>query len=125
MTKFTFESILKRDNNWSDFKQYYEHLFPSNTIREVEKMLKCGSSECGFATYVCNHCGESFSIPFTCKSKLCTRCGKKYTDLWAHSTSQKLLNCDHRHIVFTIPDKLWPFFHQSRTPPESPLEHSR
>jgi hypothetical protein len=50
------------------------------------------------------------TIPFSCKSKLCSRCGKKHTDIWSQDVSEKLINCEHRHIVLTISDKLWPFF---------------
>ncbi len=73
-------------------------------------MLKCCSPECGFATYICSHCGNTTIIPFSCKSKLCSRCGKKHTDIWAQDVSQKLLNCDHRHIILTVSDKLWGLF---------------
>ena len=106
----TFESILKRDNNWTLFKELYKDQLPKNVIHETEKMLNCCSKDCGFATYICPHCGQTKTFPFSCKSKLCSRCGKKHTDIWAHTLSEKLLNCDHRHIILTISDKLWSFF---------------
>jgi len=106
----SFESILKKDNNWLLFKELYKDELSEDIIHEVEKMLKCCTRECGFATYVCPHCGTTKTIPFSCKSKLCSRCGKKYTDIWSQALSEKLLNCDHRHIVLTISNKLWPFF---------------
>jgi len=109
-SEISFESILKRDNNWLIFKELYKDELSENTVHEVEKMLKCCTRECGFATYVCPHCGATKTIPFSCKSKLCSRCGKKYTDIWSQLLSEKLLNCDHRHIVLTISNKLWPFF---------------
>lgn len=106
----SFESILKKDNNWLLFKELYKDELSEDIIHEVEKMLKCCTRESGFATYVCPHCGSTKTIPFSCKSKLCSRCGKKYTDIWSQTLSEKLLNCDHRHIVLTITNKLWPFF---------------
>jgi len=105
-----FETILRKDNNWLLFKQLYKNKLPENVILETEKMLNCCTPECGFAKYVCPHCGNFKTIPFSCKSKLCSRCGKKHTDIWSQVVSEKLLNCDHRHIVLTISDKLWPFF---------------
>ena len=108
--ELSFETILKRDNNWVLFKELYKNKLPENVIRETEKMLTCCTPECGFAKYVCPHCGSIKTIPFSCKSKLCSRCGKKHTDIWSQIVSEKLLNCDHRHIVLTISDKLWPFF---------------
>lgn len=108
--ELSFEAILKRDNNWVLFKELYKNKLPENVIRETEKMLTCCTRECGFAKYVCPHCGNIKTIPFSCKSKLCSRCGKKHTDIWSQIVSEKLLNCDHRHIVLTISNKLWPFF---------------
>lgn len=109
-TELSFEAILNKDNNWLLFKQFYKDKLPENVIRETEKMLTCCTPECGFAKYVCPHCGNMKTIPFSCKSKLCSRCGKKHTDIWSQAVSEALLNCDHRHIVLTLPDKLWPFF---------------
>ena len=108
--ELSFEAILKRDNNWVLFKELYKDKLPENVIRETEKMLTCCTRECGFAKYICPHCGNIKIIPFSCKSKLCSRCGKKHTDIWSQIVSEKLLNCDHRHIVLTVSNKLWPFF---------------
>lgn len=106
----SFESILKKDNNWLLFKELYQDELSEDIIHEVEKMLKCCTREGGFATHICPHCGTTKTIPFSCKSKLCSRCGKKHTDIWSQLLSEKLLNCHHRHIVLTISEKLWPFF---------------
>jgi hypothetical protein len=108
--ELSFETILKRDNNWTLFKELYKNRLPENVIHETEKMLNCCTPECGFAKYVCPRCGSIKTIPFSCKSKLCSRCGKKHTDIWSQIVSEKLLNCNHRHIVLTVSDKLWPFF---------------
>jgi uncharacterized protein (DUF983 family) len=108
--EISFEYILKTDNNWLLFKELYKHELSDDLIKEVEKMLSCCTTGAGFATYICPHCGNKKIIPFSCKSKLCSRCGKKYTDTWAETFSDDLLNVDHRHIVLTISDKLWSLF---------------
>ncbi len=92
------------------FKELYKDELSEDIIHEVEKMLKCRTRECGFAKYVCPHCGNIKTIPFSCKSKLCSCCGKKHTDIWSQLVSEKLLNCNHRHLVLTVSDKLWRFF---------------
>ncbi|WP_223823738.1 transposase zinc-binding domain-containing protein [Candidatus Enterovibrio escicola] len=39
---------------------------------EIAKMLKCGSSENGFATYPCLSCGQGqHKVNFSCKGKAC------------------------------------------------------
>lgn len=91
------------------FKERYPET-PAHIIQEVEKMLQCRRPEGGFATYLCPECGHKITIPFSCKSKLCSRCGKKHTDLWSQSVAKSLLNTDHRHIVLTVPEVLWNTF---------------
>lgn len=108
--ELSFEDILKKDNNWILFKNLYKDELSEDVIRETEKMLNCRTPGCGFAKYICPHCGNIKTISFSCKSKLCSCCGKKHTDIWSQTVSEKLLNCDHRHIVLTVSDKLWPFF---------------
>jgi uncharacterized protein (DUF983 family) len=108
--ELSFEYILKQDNNWLLFKELHRDELSDDIIHEVEKMLKCRTREGGFATYLCPECGNEEKIPFTCKSKICSSCGKKYTDIWAQSVAEYLLNTDHRHIVLTIPQLLWKIF---------------
>ena len=107
----TFEYILRVDNNWEQFKSLYGNQLRPVIIDEVEKMLKCCNPENGFATFICLSCGETKIIPFSCKSRICTRCGKKHTDIWSQELNDILLNVPHRHIVFTVSDRLWPYFH--------------
>ena len=48
-------------------------------------------------------CGTKERVPFTCKSRFCTSCGKKYVDEWVDKTVDEIIDVAHRHIVFTIP----------------------
>ena len=71
-------------------------------------MLRCRDPKYGFLTYKCPNCGEVKTIPLTCKSRICTSCGKKHADEWAEKLAQSLHDVPHRHMVFTIPDTLRP-----------------
>lgn len=44
----------------------------------VEKALNCGNIERGYIKHKCLDCGEKYIQGFTCKSKFCTKCGRKY-----------------------------------------------
>jgi len=79
-------------------------------VEEVQKMLNCGNS---FAIYQCK-CGYSKVIHFGCNSRVCTHCGKKYTDKWAAQVAKHTLNVVHRHVVWTIAEQLRPFFEENR-----------
>jgi len=109
-SKLSFKYLLKVDNNWEEFKKLYNAELRPVEIEEVEKMLNCGSQENGFATYICPHCGKQKVIPFSCKSRICTRCGKRHADEWAEKLNSELFDVVHRHIVLTVTDKLWPYF---------------
>jgi hypothetical protein len=44
-----------------------------------------------------------------CNSRLCSCCGKRYTDQWAHSLSKAMFSVLHRHFVMSVPSMLWPY----------------
>src|SRR5660398_252112 len=54
----------------------------------------------------CPQCGTKKYVPFTCKSRLCTSCGTKAANEWADRIHHILLKVPHRHVVFTVSDKL-------------------
>lgn len=81
----------------------------------VEKMLKCGNVENGYALYRCNVCGEGYlQVGFTCKSRFCARCGRVYVDKWVAGVTSKIANVRHWHVVFTIPEQFRGFFFKKR-----------
>lgn len=52
---------------------------------------------------------------FGCNSRLCSPCGKRYTDAWADRLAMKVSKgVVHRHLVFTLPAILWPFIKENR-----------
>ena len=103
--KITIKSILLTNGNWERFKAQNSNL-PLYAVEEVEKMLHCRDPESGFLTYKCPECGATKTIPLACKSRICARCGKKYTDEWADELASSLYAVSHRHMVFTIPEEL-------------------
>jgi Putative transposase/Transposase zinc-binding domain len=72
----------------------------------VEKMLNCRKPSGGYAEYVCTCCGESRKVPFTCKCRFCTSCGRRYIEERVEKTVSGIFDVPHRHIVFTVPQEL-------------------
>lgn len=112
MSKYSIKQIFK--DNWDSF------LNTSPNIRdvvseEVDKMLSCGDMSKGFAVYGCEHCGKFKIVPFRCKSRFCNTCGTRYAADRANSMSLKMVNCVHRHCVFTIPEQLRDYFRKDRS----------
>jgi len=81
---------------------------------EVRKVIDCGKLSKGFAFYECGHCGNYKMVPFRCKSRVCNSCGYQYQKFRADKVKSKLINCQHRHLVFTIAEELRIFFRRDR-----------
>ena len=81
--ELSFKFILQADDNWQRYNKKYKDELREVEIEEVEKMLSCGDFKNGFATIVCLNDGEMKRVPFSCKSRLCTKCGKRHADEWA------------------------------------------
>ena len=77
-------------------------------------MINCGDPAYGGAMYGCPECGNLKFVPFRCKSRFCPTCGNHYSMERTTSMSFKLVNCQHRHCVFTIPQELRHFFLEDR-----------
>lgn len=101
------------------FADHYEELIyilhPRQVVeKNVEKMINCGDPSFGGAMYMCPHCGNMKFVPFRCKSRFCPTCGIKYSQQRTNSMVFKLINCTHRHVVFTIDDSLRHYFLENR-----------
>ena len=102
-------------DHWDVFVSNNPNKIRDSVKKEVHKMLGCGRIENGFTVYKCPSCENEVLVPFTCKSRFCTSCGKLYRDKWAEKLESMLINCPHRHIVFTIPRELRIYFRKDRT----------
>ncbi len=86
-----------------------------SVIENVERMINCGDPSFGGAMYGCTECGNLKFVPFRCHSRFCPTCGNMYSIDRTTSMSFKLINCSHRHCVFTIPEDLRHFFLEDRS----------
>ena len=84
-------------------------------MENISKMIHCGEPSFGGAMYTCDHCGNMKFVPFRCKSRFCPTCGVKYCQQRSANMSFKLINCTHRHCVFTIDEELRHFFLEDRS----------
>ena len=82
-------------------------------IDEIQKVLSCRNPKNG-CLYYCEHCDNFRYEPFTCKSRFCPSCGNLYNKQRASSIGEHLLYVPHRHIIFTIPEQLRPYFLKNR-----------
>ena len=102
------------------FKDHYEEmlyiLHPRQAVIDnVDKMISCGDPSFGEAMYACSKCGNLKFVPFRCKGRFCPTCGVKYCQDRSNSMAFKLIQCTHRHCVFTIDEELRHFFLEDRS----------
>ena len=90
-------------------KEMREHI---NNI--VMRTLNCGNIEKGYIKHKCIECNEEYIHGFACKSKFCSKCGRKYSLDWADKQINTILNVTHRHAVLTIPEELRNYFYKKR-----------
>jgi hypothetical protein len=107
---FSVKQIFQE--HWKDYLKAYN----AREIEkeEVEKMLSCNGLERGYFLFYCKPCNREILVPFGCNSRICSCCGKRYTDNWANMLSNKVMKgIIHRHLVFGIPDMLWNYMRES------------
>jgi hypothetical protein len=76
--------------------------------QEVEKTLSCKKLKRGCFLYFCAVCIKFVIVTFGCNSRLCSCCGKRYSDKWADRLTRKIMpKTEHRHMVFSVPEILW------------------
>ena len=102
------------------FKDHYEEmlyiLHPRQAVIDnVDKMISCGDPSFGEAMYACSKCGNFKFVSFRCTSRFCPTCGVKYCQDRSDSMAFKLIQCTHRHCVFTIDEELRHFFLEDRS----------
>lgn len=103
-----FEGFWEK-NNEKYPKEEREHIF-----EEVTKMINCGNTALGFVAYICMFCFNIIKLGFTCKSKFCVKCGKKYVSEWVEKKVKQILEVPHRHCIFTIPEQFRTYFFQNK-----------
>lgn len=116
LKSFNLKDIF--NDYWDDFLVFasiHNYNIRPVVIHEVDKMLKCKSPSLGYNLFKCPNCNHEHFQYNTCKCRFCSSCGIKYSNERSLSISSKLINCNHRHLVFTIPDVLWPFLREDRS----------
>ena len=74
-------------------------------LDEAAKAIPCHFHKLGRHCFECPVCHRTTFVYNTCHGRLCTSCGAKAQRLLAASASAICVDCDHRHIVFTIPEE--------------------
>lgn len=106
----TVKQIL--ETTWQNYKE--SHKLREVEIKEVEKTINCYGQNNGCFVFYCKECSKYIFQHYGCNSRICSNCGKRYTDQWAQKFSKQMFNVPHRHFVMSIPNALWAFLKEDR-----------
>ena len=79
---------------------------PNKAIRLIGFYEKCRTEKCGGMLHRCPTCNEHAIQYFACNKRGCPICGGKNQAIWFQKTSQRLLNTQHFHVVFSVPNEI-------------------
>lgn len=97
------------DSTYLSNKQLIDKYRP-NANKEIHKIIDCFNKNLGCSVYECPACHDIIFVGNTCKSRFCSSCGYKYKNDRVENILQTAYNCQHRQIVFTIPELLRKYF---------------
>jgi hypothetical protein len=88
----------------------------SEVTRSFEQYLTCGILDYGCAKAWCPSCHHAFLVAFSCKRRgCCPSCAAKRAVMFAENLHAKVLGAvPVRHMVFTIPKRIRPYFQYDR-----------
>jgi len=114
--KYTIKQLLLSKQNWWHFYEKHKHRIRPAIVTCITKLLSCKNIIRGYLEYRCSNpgCPHIKRVPFTCKCKACSSCGKKSTEVWLQKQKQILPNTSWQHITLTMPCELWDFFWYNR-----------
>lgn len=105
----TIQQILLYNDNWLNFIKLYKDQIRDVVFENINKILNCRKG-LGYSLYVCPICDKQERVMHSCKSRICSSCGKAAQDKWLSKTLSKMLPVSYKHIIFTIPEQLRKLF---------------
>ena len=106
----TIQSILQQH-----FHDYFgRHRWPKRVLQAAQRMRDCRTAAMGGHVQRCPN-GHVYRVHYnSCRHRSCPACGSLPGERWLAGWKERLLQTDHRHLVFTLPDKLDVFWQYNR-----------
>ena len=72
----------------------------------AQAIMQCANEELGYEEWVCHEDGYVERLNHSCRHRSCPRCNNGLTHDWLERTKERLLNCDHYHVIISLPHEL-------------------
>ncbi len=96
------------------FKSVYPRLkekkLPLKDHKAISSIMTCQTAEQGYNYLTCPEDHDGFKQYHSCRHRSCPVCADKARHDWIESQKERLLNCPHHHVIFTLPHEyisLW------------------
>src|SRR5574344_1658440 len=76
---------------------------PAKQKRAIQNMKECRTTRYGGRVVQCPQCGTIKTIYNSCNQRGCPICHKRNQKIWEQRVLESLLNTNHYHLVFSIP----------------------
>lgn len=100
------------------FKSTYPKLIkkkhPIKDHKAIRALMHCQTEEQGYHFLSCPQGHESQKQLHSCRHRSCPICADKARHDWIEKQKERLLNCPHHHIVFTLPHEYIPLWLYNR-----------
>lgn len=99
---------MSRHNVLQDLLRHYEselrvRKLPLHQRRAIESIVGCRTERYGHTRYVCESGHSATDVAHSCHHRSCRGCAKRAQHQWVESQQNRLLDCPHFHVVFTLP----------------------
>src|SRR5574341_1842637 len=100
--KLTIQKILQAA--YPDYER--THPLPAYVRKAVQAMMECRTAALGGHLQACPE-GHVERVWYnSCRHRSCPQCAYIQTERWLAKQKARLLECDHSHLIFTIPSEL-------------------
>lgn len=99
----------------SEFEGYRKrHGLKMDQHKAAQAIMDCQSEELGHEEWACPNGDHVERQNHSCRHRSCPRCHGAQSHAWVEKIKERLLPCDHFHVVFTLPHELNPIWQYNR-----------
>ncbi len=100
------------------FKSVYPQLkqkkLPLKDHKAIASIMACQTAEMGYRYLTCPQEHEAITQYHSCRHRSCPVCADKARHDWIEAQKERLLNCAHHHVIFTLPHETIPLWQYNR-----------
>ena len=98
----------------SCFPAYDQSSLPLKDIKAAQAIMQCRTPALGYRMYRCPNGHADKQLYHSCRHRSCPLCAQKARHDWVEKQKQRLLNCAHYHVIFTLPHEYLPLWQYKR-----------